>query len=167
MKQAHLSPIINKLYTVPFCGDRVGLLRKSGRVVPPEHSARAAPPYTQRPNTQHAVIIGSASIGDFVGGGAVAAAATGCCTIALLTERLLRDVDDGVRRPSPPDTRPVGWPLQDVPLLRGWCARINHPFFPPAHLHRPPWCNTIARLLDSIRLPFRPPVCMLCTIQYW
>jgi len=38
-----------------------------------------------------------------VGSGAVAAAATGCCTTALLTERLLRAVDDGVRRLSPPD----------------------------------------------------------------
>ena len=43
-----------------------------------------------------------------VGSGAVAAAATGCCTTALLAERLLRAVDDGVRRPSPPDTQPVG-----------------------------------------------------------
>ena len=50
------------------------------------------------------------------------------------------------------------WPLQDIRLFLGCCARINHPFFPLAHLHCPPWCNTIARLLDSIRLPFRPPV---------
>ena len=44
----------------------------------------------------------------------------------------------------------------------------NQPYFhSPAHLQCLPWCNTIARLLDSIRLPFRPPVCMLNTIQYW
>ena len=30
-----------------------------------------------------------------------------------------------------------------------------------------PWCNTSARLLDSIRLSFRPPICMLYTTQYW
>jgi len=27
--------------------------------------------------------------------------------------------------------------------------------------------TSIARLLDNIRLPFRPPVCMLYTILYW
>ena len=64
---------------------------------------------------------------------------------------------------SPPTTRP----LQEIRLLQGYCARINHPIIPPAHLHFTPWCNTIARLLDSIRLPFRPPVRMLYTIQYW
>jgi len=61
----------------------------------------------------------------------------------------------------------VLWPSQDIRLLGGWCAGINHPFSPPVHLHCPSWCNTIARLMDSIRLPFRPPVCMLYTIQYW
>jgi len=58
-----------------------------------------------------------------VGSGAVAAAATGCCTTALLAERLLRAVDDGVRRPSPPDTRPVGvWVA--APLVSPWSERI-------------------------------------------
>ena len=52
-------------------------------------------------------------------------------------------------------------------FIRNCCARINHPFIPPAHLHCLPWCNTIARLLDSIRLTVRLPVCMLYTIQYW
>jgi len=37
----------------------------------------------------------------------------------------------------------------------------------PAHLHCPPWCNTIAQSLDSIRLPFQATVCMLYTTQYW
>jgi len=59
-----------------------------------------------------------------VGSGAVAAAATGCCTTALLTERLLRAVDDGVHRPSPPDTRPVGvWVA--APLVSPWSERMN------------------------------------------
>jgi len=63
--------------------------------------------------------------------------------------------------------RPAGdQPLQDIRLLGGSCARINHYCIPPTHLHCPPWCNTIARLLDSIRLTFRPHVCMLYTIQY-
>ena len=35
-----------------------------------------------------------------------------------------------------------------------------------AHLHCPPRCNTIARLLSSIRPPLLPPVCMPYTIQY-
>jgi len=48
----------------------------------------------------------------------------------------------------------LAWPSQDIRLPRGCCARIHHPCTPPAHLHRPPWCNTMARLLDSIRLPF-------------
>jgi len=59
-----------------------------------------------------------------VGSGAVAAAATGCCTTALLTERLLRAVDDGVHRPSPPDTRPVGvWVA--APLVSPWSERMD------------------------------------------
>jgi len=58
-------------------------------------------------------------------------------------------------------------PLHDMLILRGCCARINHPFIPRVHLHCPPWCNTIARLLGSIRLPFRPFACMLYTIHYW
>jgi len=58
-------------------------------------------------------------------------------------------------------------PLQDIRLLLDSCARIHHPHAPPAHLHCPPWCNTIAWLLGSIRLPLRTPVCMLYTIQYW
>jgi len=61
----------------------------------------------------------------------------------------------------------ASWSLQDIRLLRGCCARINHPCIPPARLHCPPWCHTVARLLGNIRLPFRPPVCMLYTIQYW
>ena len=61
----------------------------------------------------------------------------------------------------------MGWPLQDIRLLRGCCARTNHPFIPHAHLHCPPWCNTIARLLDSIRLAFRPLVCIVYIIQDW
>jgi len=52
------------------------------------------------------------------------------------------------------------WPLQDILLHRGFRARINHPFIPRCHLHCPSWCNTIARLLGSIRPPRRPPVYM-------
>ena len=39
--------------------------------------------------------------------------------------------------------------------------------FLPATCIADPCCNTVARLLDSIRPFFRPPVCMLYTIQYW
>jgi len=59
-----------------------------------------------------------------VGSGAVAAAATGCCTTALLAERLLRAVDDGVRRPSPPDTRPVGVWVAAL-LVSPWSERMD------------------------------------------
>jgi len=39
------------------------------------------------------------------------------------------------------------WPLQDIGYFEAVVrrARINHPFIRPAHLHRQPWCNTIAR----------------------
>ena len=51
-------------------------------------------------------------------------------------------------------TFPAGpWPLRDIRLLRGDCARINHPFILPAHLHGPPWYNTIARLLPQYKTP--------------
>jgi len=62
--------------------------------------------------------------------------------------------------------RVAPWALQDNCLLRGCCVRIDHSFTPPAHLHCPPWCNTIARLLGSIRLSHRSPVCLLYTIHY-
>ena len=68
--------------------------------------------------------------------------------------------------PYPRRLRLGRWLSQDIRLLRGCRARNNHPFTTPSHLHCPSWCNTIARLLGSIRLPFRPPVCMLYTIQY-
>jgi len=29
-------------------------------------------------------------------------------------------------------------------VLRAFCARINHPFIRSAHLHCPPWCNSVA-----------------------
>jgi len=52
---------------------------------------------------------------------------------------------------------PPGWPLQDILLLRGFCARINHPSIAPSYLHCPHYCNTIARLLRNIRRPSDPP----------
>jgi len=55
------------------------------------------------------------------------------------------------------------WPLHDILLLRGCCAS----FHPPRDIHCPPWCNTIARLLGSIRLLIQTPACVLYTIQYW
>jgi len=57
--------------------------------------------------------------------------------------------------------------LQDFVLLRGCCARIDHPFNTPSHLHRPHYCNTTARLLRNIRPPLRTLLCMPYTIQYW
>jgi len=52
-------------------------------------------------------------------------------------------------------SRCSGRPSRDIRLLRGWCARINHRFIPAAHLQCPPFCITVARFLDSIRVPFR------------
>jgi len=49
-----------------------------------------------------------------------------------------------------------GWPLQEIVLLRGFCARINHPFMAPSRLHPPYYCNTIAHLLRNMRRPPRP-----------
>jgi len=47
--------------------------------------------------------------------------------------------------------RAIIWPLQDiVSLLRIFCARINHVFTAPSHLHCPHYCNAIARLLCNI-----------------
>jgi len=51
----------------------------------------------------------------------------------------------------------VPWPLQDMVLLRGFCARIHHPFIAPSHLHCPHDCTTIARLWRNIRRPPDPP----------
>jgi len=60
--------------------------------------------------------------------------------------------------------RVMSWPSQDIGLLRGSCARII--IYCPPHPHCPHYCNTIARLLGSIRLSLRTLVCMLYTIQY-
>jgi len=60
--------------------------------------------------------------------------------------------------PAPDEKLVTGQPLQDIRLRRGCCARINYACIPPTHLHCSPWCSTIARLLNSIRLPSRPPV---------
>jgi len=51
---------------------------------------------------------------------------------------------DSARRPT---KRPhkQAWPVLDRLTLVFVCARINHPFFFPAHLHYPHYCNTIAR----------------------
>jgi len=79
--------------------------------------------------------------------------------VCVETERSESGTDESMFCMS--DSRPVMkkergrfWPVHDVRLLRGCCARINHPFTSPAHLNFPPWCNTIARLLNSIRRPF-------------
>jgi len=61
----------------------------------------------------------------------------------------------------------IFWPIQDVLLLRGFCAQIKHPYAPP----RPPalatlpqyYCTTIGQCTT----PPRPPCCMPYTIQDW
>jgi len=58
-------------------------------------------------------------------------------------------------------------PLQDIVLLRDFCARINPHFIAPSNLYCPHYCYNIARLLRNIRRPPRPPLCMPYTIQYW
>ena len=45
------------------------------------------------------------------------------------------------------------WPLQDIRLPQSVCARANHPFLTPPHLHCPHYCNIIARRLRNIRPP--------------
>jgi len=56
------------------------------------------------------------------------------------------------------------WPLQDIVLLRIFCARINHSFIAHSHLHCPHYCNAIARLLRNIRSPHDPP--FVCHAHY-
>jgi len=58
----------------------------------------------------------------------------------------------------------TGWPLQDIVLLRSFCARINHSFIAHSHLHCPHYCNAIARLLRNIRRPPDPP--FVCHAHY-
>jgi len=61
----------------------------------------------------------------------------------------------------PPDGVAVGLhgralPIQDIRSLVFVCARINHPFITPAHLHYPHYCNTTARLLRNLRCTASP-----------
>jgi len=74
--------------------------------------------------------------------------------------------------PSPRCSRNIDDMSLDLAFTRcSFTLRLsctNQPsLHPPAHRHCPPWCSSIARLSDSIRISFRPPVCILCTIQYW
>ena len=68
---------------------------------------------------------------------------------------------DGPSLPAckPPSTPPQTecWPLQDIRLQQSVCARANHPFLAPPHLHCPHDCYTIARLLRNIRSPPNHP----------
>jgi len=74
-------------------------------------------------------------------------------------------VDAPARRRRPePRTRLAVWPLQDIVLLRSFCARINHSFIAHSHLHCPHYCNAIARLLRNIRSPPDPP--LVCRAHY-
>ena len=50
------------------------------------------------------------------------------------------------------------WRLQDIVVLRGLCARINHLVIAPPHSHCRHYCTTIARLLRNIRPPSDPLV---------
>jgi len=60
------------------------------------------------------------------------------------------------------------WPLQDIVLLRFFCARFNHPFIAPSHLHCPHYCNAVVRLLRNIRCTPNPPfVCHIPYTIYW
>jgi len=68
----------------------------------------------------------------------------------LLPERSSIE-DKSSERPSP--YLLAHWPLQDIVLLRGFCARIMHLCIAPFHLHCPHYCNSIARLLRNIRRP--------------
>jgi len=56
------------------------------------------------------------------------------------------------------------WPIQDIRSLVFVCARVNHPFITPAHLHYPHYCNTIARLVRNTRPP--PDPLWLCHTPY-
>jgi len=86
---------------------------------------------------------------------------------AVLANSPVRLEAGQVRRIRRTEVKIRVWPLPDIRLLRGSCAHINHPFTLNAHPQCPPSYNTIARPLGNIRLPFRPSVCMLYTIQYW
>jgi len=60
----------------------------------------------------------------------------------------------------------VIWPLQDIVVLWGSCARINPLWLLPPHPHCPHlqcYRTTIARY----RTPHRPCFCMPYTMQYW
>ena len=48
--------------------------------------------------------------------------------------------------------RVINWPLQDIVLLRDFCARINHLFNAPPHLDCPHHCNTGCGVCDTPEL---------------
>ena len=59
------------------------------------------------------------------------------------------------------------WPLPDIVLPRGFCARIDHPFIAFATCIAHTVAILYATLLRNSRLPFRPPGFMPYIIQYW
>jgi len=64
-----------------------------------------------------------------------------------------RQSDDGQYTPTKHLT-PLPWPLQDIRLLRGCCARINHPFTPP----RPPALPTLVQYSCTIIGQYTTPL---------
>jgi len=60
--------------------------------------------------------------------------------------------------------RAATWPSQEIHCLRGFWARVNHPFIAPPNLHCSRYCNTIARLLRNIRPP--PDPACVCHTPY-
>ena len=73
--------------------------------------------------------------------------------LGMCLHRLIHFIATGPHSHTPPATHPtpwalspflvgvLSWTLHDVRLIRGCCARINHPFISPADLHCPPCCN--------------------------
>jgi len=59
------------------------------------------------------------------------------------------------------------WPLQDIVLLQGSCARINHPCTPPRPPALPTLVQNLCTNIGKYMTLLRSPLCMLYTMQYW
>jgi len=63
--------------------------------------------------------------------------------------------------------RAATWPIQDIVLLLGFCARINTILCAPTLCLGTPPHPVIARTIVQYNVSPRPPVIAIYTTQYW
>jgi len=88
-------------------------------------------------------------------------------TVLVITISCEGQTGPAFQHPAPPTPPTITWPLQEIVLLRGFCARIHHSIIASSHLHCPHYCKNYSTSIAQYTTPPRPPLCMPYTTQYW